>query len=348
MPSRVVVVAAGCGSEALDMGAFADALRVELAQEGIKTVDVGAPDTPVSVDPNLAAVRVQAAPCDAKARVLKLQIEDPATFKSVTATLSTTDVDTKVRPRVAALVVAERLRTAWASVSSYSTATTSEPLESTTLPPRPVVASRASAQEGQPVPKPTPTPLPPTSKPAPPPLFFSTNEVTDVTVAAAVEWRLFSGPGSAALLGPRVLIQSPVFRSVPLRLHFDLGAAFGSVRDSLGDVSLSIATGGIGLAVIGHPGPIRLELGPKLELGWTAARGIPGSTTVTGASSNAVLATASAFASVWTLFGHNWQGMCAIDVGATLAGLDARADERPVAEVRGAMIGVRIGVGRAF
>jgi hypothetical protein len=346
MPSRIIVMAGRCAPEALDIAAFADALRVELVQRGVHAVDVVESDSIIPVDPNLLTLTVDAS-CDAGPRILIFELHDAATSMSTTPILPLEDVEPKVRPRAAALFIAERLRAAWPELSALSPTTAPDPRESTESPPGPVMAARTPVQEGHEVPSP---PLfHTTAMPAwPSPPLSPMTDATGLIAAAAVEWRLFSGPGSAALLGPRLLILAPGLRSVPLRLHFDVGAAFGSVRDSLGDISLSIASTGIGLAVVGHPGPFRLELGPKLEMGWTAARGIPRSTTASGSSANTILATASVFASAWTVLARDWYGMFAIDVGATLAGLDARADERPVAEVRGAMLGARIGVGRAF
>jgi hypothetical protein len=146
------------------------------------------------------------------------------------------------------------------------------------------------------------------------------------------------------------MVLLPSFQAVPLRFHADAGVAFATVQGSLGDISLTVASGALGVAWIARAGSIRLEVGPKAELGMTAAKGVPNSDSsgVRGSNANPVFATASILASAWAVVAGDWSCMFAIDVGGTLAGLDARADGRPVAEVRGAMLGARVGLGRAF
>jgi hypothetical protein len=343
-PSHIVVIATQCTAEGLDIAAFAEALRVELIQEGVSRVDVAASDASIPFDSRLATLRVGSAPCDAGSGVLTFEIADSTLSKSTTTTLATTDVDIKVRPRVAALVVAERLRARWTQPSAVPAATTPNPPASKDLSPSHVATP---GRDWTPGPTPETRQAPRQPPPALPLPRQRSNAVRSLRLAASLEWRLFAGPVSA-LLGPRVVFVSPGWDSVPLRVHVDIGVAFGTVHDSLGDVSLTSGSTGLGIAWDGRVGTARLELGPKVELGWATAKGSPISTNVSGSNANAVLATASVFASLWASLAGDWCGMAGVDVGGVLAGLDARADGRPVAELRGSMLGVRVGVGYAF
>jgi hypothetical protein len=142
----------------------------------------------------------------------------------------------------------------------------------------------------------------------------------------------------------------PGLQSIPLRAHFDVGVAFGAVHDSLGDISLTVASAGSGIAWVARAGAVRFEVGPKLELGGIAAEGVPSGdgSSVRGSTASSFFASASMLGSAWAKTAGDWTSMFAIDVGGVLAGLEARADGRPVAEVRGAMLGARVGFGRAF
>ena len=347
MPSRMVVVADACGARAIDVGAFAEALRVELAQEGVSAVDVAEAGAPNPDDPRVATLRVHAAPCEADATALVFELDAASSPASALPTLPIKDVGSTILPRVAALAVAERLRTAWARPSGAWNPMSGQRAETTVAAGLPSDSQRP-VQQSRTAPEASHAPPSPHVSDSTPPPVAKRRAQTDLLLAAALEWRLFSGPASAALLGPRALLLSHGMESIPLRVQCDIGAAFGSVNDSLGDIELTIATGGVGLAWFGRPGPVRLEIGPRVELGWAEARGLPSRPSVSGGAAGAFLAIASMSASAWTDLAGPWRGMLELDIGATIAGLDARADGRPVGEIQGAMLGTRIGVGRAF
>jgi hypothetical protein len=165
-------------------------------------------------------------------------------------------------------------------------------------------------------------------------------------LGAAVEARSFFGPGTG-LVGPRAFAVLPGFASA-LRIHFDAGVGWGMARDALGDISVTLATGGLGFAVIAGRGPLHFELGPRAEIGWTSVLGVPKSPGARGSTASAAFGTASVLASLFAEIARHWSGLAAIDVGFAFSGIEARADTRPVADTAGLMLGARAGFAYAF
>jgi hypothetical protein len=120
-PAGIVIVAGGCESEPVDVNALAAALRVEMVQEGVLAVDVAAPGTLAVDDPSVATVRLFPTSCTAP-EVRGFEIADGATRLSTRGVLSIDDIDRAVRPRVAALVIAERLRGSWRDLALHPSA----------------------------------------------------------------------------------------------------------------------------------------------------------------------------------------------------------------------------------
>jgi hypothetical protein len=133
-----------------------------------------------------------------------------------------------------------------------------------------------------------------------------------------------------------------------VRFRADAGALFGAAHDVLGRVEITAITAAVGMALAGDAGPVRLDLGPRVEAGWIGARGSPASASVRGSNLSAAFAAASLAGAAWTHLGSAWLGLIEIEAGATLTGLDARADGRDVANASGAFASVRVGAGRAF
>jgi hypothetical protein len=328
-PARIVLIAAECESKLLDIGALAAALRVELVQEGVADVQVAAPGASVAPHLSTATIRLRSVPCDERASALGFEIEDASTGRTVGSSLPIADVEPKVRPRVAALVIAERLRASWPGL--------------VTQPPPVPTPPPSSATQGM-----VPLAEPPRWRvTAPQPPSRTNAGAFGLTLGAGFEFRIFSGL-TTSVLGPRAVLFLPARGVIPLRVHVDAGVAFGVARDVLGDISLTLASGGVGLALIGGAGAMHFELGPKAELGWLSAKGTPSGLSVRGATADAALITASVLASVWANVARGWRTAAALDVGAALTGLEARADGRPVADLGGPMLGARATVAYEF
>jgi hypothetical protein len=166
-------------------------------------------------------------------------------------------------------------------------------------------------------------------------------------LGAAVEGRSFFGPATG-LLGPRALAVLPISPSSPLRVHLDAGIGWGMERDALGDISVTLASGGLGLVVMEGRGALHFAVGPKAEIGWIWVRGVPSSPGARGATAGAPLGAASVLASLFAEIAPHWTSLATIDVGVALAGVEARADARPVADTAGLMLGARAGLVYAF
>jgi hypothetical protein len=319
------------------------ALRVELAQDGVVSVDVVGPVAPVDHDAALALVAIET-PCGWGASELGIDVHNAATSKSVQQRLTLYDVDVAARPRMIALAIAEILRDSWAGLAladaPAASAPKSEPERGVPSPPpsiRPAAATSAAARTGTAA-TPSVGEVAPSGAPVSPPRTF---------LAVALEGRVFPSY-STGLLGPRAELSLPVVRHIPVRLRADAGAAFGSAHDPLGDVDMALASGGVALTYSAEGPFLRSELGPKIEVGWATAQGVPMGATVEGSRANAAVVTASILAAISTHLRADWWSALAVEVGGTTAGLDARADMRRAAGVGGLMLGVRLGVAYAL
>ncbi len=376
-PARIVVVAGGCESEPVDASALATALHVEMVQEGVFMVDVAAPGASALEDPSVATVRLLPTSCTAP-EVPGFEIADGATGRSVRSILSIADIDRAVRPRVAALVIAERLRGSWRELASAFTARgpaaggggtsaaaggappavgetppagSGPPPGGQTLLGRPAAPTPAPAAVASSVSRPVETSPEPdlvaTQPVGPADRQMQTAAPSRLPLGAAIEGRSFFGPVTG-LLGVRALAVLPYSPTSPLQIDFDVGVDWGMARDVLGDVSMTLASGGVGFAVKGGRGALHFALGPRAEIGWTVVQGIPKTSGARGSTAAAALAGASVLASLFAEISVRWMAVTAIDIGAAFSGIEARSDSRPVADTAGLMLGARAGLLYAF
>jgi hypothetical protein len=162
-----------------------------------------------------------------------------------------------------------------------------------------------------------------------------------------VEGRSFFGPGTA-LLGPRVLAVGPGPASPVFRIHLDAGIGWGTARDTLGDVSVTLASGGLGFALVGGRGVFHFDVGPNAEFGWAWIRGVAKSSGARGATLSGAFGSASVRAGVLAALAPHWGIVAAIDLGLAFSGVEAQADGRSVARTAGPMLGARAGLVYAF
>lgn len=373
MPTLVHVVPIPCSSGLLDVPAFASALRVELMQQDVRAVDIVRPDTSPS-DVPATIVEVRALPCDSSARALTftvrgLWLAGPAH----TATIDLSDVDFANRPRVAALAVAEAFEVAQTEAAAAApgafrrpassemlvgAGTTAPSIEhnSTALSPPPLAppvhASPPGAEttvapsiesNATAVPPPRVAPAThastviPLSGSSPSPLAAASDGFVG---SAMLDLRYFTAYATG-LLGPRAALSSGA--AGPLRLQLDAGAAFGSAHDTLGAIELTLLSGAASLTLLGRAGAISIEIGPRIEVGWSAARGSPMSPGVSGAQLDRTFAAASLLGALGIQWSARWRGMLSVDVGDAFAGLVARSDGRPTAGTVGPTFATRVG-----
>jgi hypothetical protein len=322
-----------CDVAPLEVDALVWALRVELAGNGVKSVELAAPGSTFD-EGALATIAVQA-PCAANALEVTLEIDDAATAKSIKRVVSLADVPGAARSRALAIAMAELLRASWAEltlqqVPSAVNRALAERLRRVVALHAATIADGARANEAA---SPAQTAGP------------SLGAVT--TLAVVLDGRFFPDYASG-LVGPRAELSLPLASTLPLRLRVDAGAAFGSAHDPVGDIALVLVSGALGLAVSSEAGPVRAEIGPRIEAGWGNARGIAFDAGVQASSASRAIAVVSLAAQAYFRITNAWWGAAGVDAGATLAGLDARADGRRAAGLGGPMMGIRVGAGLAW
>jgi hypothetical protein len=372
-PTRVVVVPGGCGCAPVDAAAVAAALRVEMIQEGVFAVDVAPQGTLPVEDPSVATVRLLPASCQKPVGAPGFEITGGPTERSVRSTLAIADIDLGIRARVAALVIAERLRASWADLVSAPPAVEAAgagsgapaggrapspggaqdmPGGSPSAPAAPAPTAHSIPEEVAASPEPDLERAEPLrGAPVGPAREIRHGRHTTTVAAhrfvlgAALEGRSFFGPATG-LAGPRAFAVLPASFSA-LRVEVDMGVAWGAAHDALGAVSVMLASGGLGFAMVVGREALHLEIGPKAEIGWTRVQGFPRSG-ARGATGGTALSAASVLAGFYAEIARHWRGLAALDVGFAFSGVEARADRRPVADTSGLMLVARAGIAYAF
>ncbi len=320
--ARVELVLPACAPGPFDGDAFVRLLTIELRAEGVTRVDVVAAGTTGGKDPALARVTLAASPCSENATQVDVTVDDAATNKTVLRTMALGDVAAGARPRALALAVAELVRASWAELALPSAP-----------PPPPLVPARVQRiARLHAAPPPTPEP----SLVRPPPF----------ALGAALAARFFPTYATATL-GPRVALWAPLGSS-PLRVRIDANALFGTAYDPLGSLPLGLVSGG-GALLLGHrSGPLDVEIGPHLEVGYGWVTGHTSTPGVTTSSGGSAIVDLSAALDLRFELGAGFLASLDVDAGSVLESLDALADGRRAAGFGGPVAGVALGVARGF
>lgn len=322
--ASVRLVPPACPTPPVDVIAFLALLRIELATDGIASVDAAGDGAGAS----LATIALEVVPCAADAREVLVTIDDAATRKSVRRAVHLGDVVPSGRPRALALAVAELLRASWAELAMPSVPPPTAPVPAAL---REGVQQRAAAAGSRGSGSVEVRPLPPPRPAYRPGRYLS----------GALESRALLASGSG-LVGGRLGSSFPLGARV--RLSLDAGALYGTATDPLGDVEITLVSGRAGVALASETESLSAALGPRLELGWGHAEGRPFEVGTRGDSGGAFVATTSLAASLRVRLVDRWWALIEPEVGGVLRGFRARADERAPAGVTGALAGVGVGI----
>lgn len=342
-PSHVLVVTPECPLETIDVVESLRLLRIELVGDAVAQVDLVTAAAPPADEPGrIAIVHLRVAPCAPDATAIEVIIDDAVTRKRVRRSLDAGGVPRDVRPRALALGIAELLRASWAELARVDPLEPAVPLSEETrawLIAQARVLFPAAATE-QPVALALASPEPPAQAPPPAtPVPPAPRVYTDL----AATLRTFPADGSA-LLGARLGVSFPLF-PVPLRVGIDAAYARGRVRVELGDIAIGLASGALTLDLSSDPdGPFVIELGPRVEVGYGWASGTPVDPGDVGTDGGGVVAILSGHARFTGRVTGAWHALADLELGHTLAGLDATVDGRSTTGIAGPALAAHVGV----
>lgn len=326
LPTRVSVALPGCKSLPFERTVVLELLSVELRSDGIERVAEGSTDA-------VAVLHIAQPDCD-KAQVL-LVVEDRATGKTVGRGVDLSAVDASSRARFLALSAVELLRASWLELLTLRPAAEDPLLKAVRgrvrafLPPSEPPVPPASAA-------PLVSALPPAAPdpPAPPARRSSLR-------AEALGRGYLSSQGG--LLGGLVGGQIPWEERLLLRL--DARASRGEAFDPLGRVTLLQVSGAASLLAESRSGALRFALGPQIELGAGQVQGEPSSGQVRSSSGARAVGGIAAVGALSGAVSDHIELLGSIEAGTTFLGLTAQADGRHVAGMRGAFLGITLGLG---
>ena len=282
---------------------FLDQLAIELSEEGIKIESDG-------TDAELA-LRLDATDCGTGGAPATLRASAPGHGER-SRRVELAGIAPETRSRVLAMAAAELLR----GILHEPAAAAPAPAARAT-PPSPVVLTLHF----------DPPPPPPSASRSP------------LALGLAFEVRSFPTT-STTFGGARLAFDLPITRSFVLTV--DGGVAAAQQADALGSVSFVTAGGGVGLALRADVGPLRVQLGPDVELDALFVRGTP-APGVSAIARTVPIVLLGARADLFARVAEGFQLVVGLDAGGPLLGYRAEADTRAVGGIVGPMLGVRLG-----
>lgn len=317
MPARVILRRSGCESPAFDEADFVRLLRIELAADGVTEVDTAGPGEALPSGPALAVLSLEGA-CAGDA-VVTFEIDDAATDKKVRRVVDLRDLPGAARARALSLAAAELMRASWAELA----------LPGVPRPRAPVPPEVREAAGARLAASPLVAAAPPAARAMP------------LLIFAGLDARYFFGSRSA-VLGARLAASSPLVG--PLRLRADAGAAYGRTSDPLGGIDLWMVTAAVGPSLGRAWEHGSAELGPRVELGWGSARGLPAHAGIEGQRASTLLVITTLAATSRLRLGTRFWATLDGEVGPVVHALTALVNTRASSGFGGAMVGARLGL----
>ncbi|MFO0628599.1 MAG: hypothetical protein U0325_23700 [Polyangiales bacterium] len=322
-PRRVQVAPLACATPGFEPGPWRDLLRTELESDGVEEVRFEGDATGA-----MALIRLEFPQCATDASAVVLEVDDALTNKSVRREVDLGDVPSSGRPRALALAAAELLRASWAELAL-------PPPRATPAPVRLAVSQRLrdALRAAEP-----PPPAPP-SPPRPPVRRWDLN--------ASFVLQTFPA-ANVALLGGRVALGYLPSDRWPLRLRLDLGAQRGTAFDPLGEIDLGMVTGALGATLTAGGERVALELGPRVEAGWSWVTGRPTVAGVRGGQGDAAVFFLSVIATLRVRVSPRWWTTLDATAGTPLRAVVIESGAARAAGFTGPMLTLGLGVAVAL
>ncbi|MDH5673592.1 MAG: hypothetical protein OEZ06_15665 [Myxococcales bacterium] len=332
---RVALHDASCARVPYDRVRLRSLLRVELTVLGaeLEPAAPAAATVTAGAEPPLATVVVELPDCEDGGDRIALQVLDTLTHKRALRELDLTDVAVDSRERALAIAVVELLRASWAELLLERDRPADYEL-SEALRQRLVERLRPKTDAVEP---------PPTRDRA---VAFEAaaqarrQHARSHQLAAVLNTRVFPSRGGA-LLGPALSLSRWLFEGARLDLGAELGV--GSADDPLGEVSMGLLAGRVGMsAAVGSS--LQLRLGPQLIAGLGWGSGTPRDPTVAGQSQKALVAALCLRSELTVRLSPSLWLLTSLELGHTLLGLELQADGRRAAGLDAVMLGLQAGM----
>lgn len=324
-PRRVQVAPLPCATPGFDPAPWRDLLRTELESDGVEEVRFEG-DTAGA----MALIRLDFPRCEAEPSAVVLEVDDALTNKSVRREVDLGDVPASGRPRALALAAAELLRASWAELALPPPRAT--PAPAAPAPVRLAVTQRL--REALRASEPPPAPLPPPN-------------VRRWDLNASFVLQTFPA-ANVALLGGRVAVSYLPSPRWPLRLRMDLGAQSGTAFDPLGEIDLGMVTGAVGATLTAGGERVALELGPRVEAGWSWVTGRPTVAGARGGQGDAAVFFLSVLATLRVRVSPRWWTTLDATAGTPLRPVVIESGAARAAGFSGPMLTLGLGVAVAL
>lgn len=321
-PRRVQVAPLACATPGFDPAPWRDLLRTELESDGVEEVRFEG-----ASEGAMALIQLDFPRCATDASAVVLEIDDALTNKSVRREVDLGDVPASGRPRALALAAAELLRASWAELAL-------PPPRATPAPAAPAPVRLAVTQR-----------LRDALRASEPPAPRVTLRRWDVNASFVLQ--TFPA-ANVALLGGRVALSYLPSPQWPLRVRLDLAAQSGTAFDPLGEIDLGMVTAALGATLTAGGERVALELGPRVEAGWSWVTGRPTVAGVRGGQGDAAVFFLSVLATLRVRVSPRWWTTLDATAGTPLRPVVIESGAARAAGFTGPMLTLGLGVAVAL
>jgi hypothetical protein len=321
-PRRVQVAPLACATPGFDPAPWRDLLRTELESDGVEEVRFEG-----ASEGAMALIQLDFPRCATDASAVVLEIDDALTNKSVRREVDLGDVPASGRPRALALAAAELLRASWAELAL-------PPPRATPAPAAPAPVRLAVTQR-----------LRDALRASEPPAPRMTLRRWDVNASFVLQ--TFPA-ANVALLGGRVALSYLPSPQWPLRVRLDLAAQSGTAFDPLGEIDLGMVTAALGATLTAGGERVALELGPRVEAGWSWVTGRPTVAGVRGGQGDAAVFFLSVLATLRVRVSPRWWTTLDATAGTPLRPVVIESGAARAAGFTGPMLTLGLGVAVAL
>jgi signal transduction histidine kinase len=152
----------------------------------------------------------------------------------------------------------------------------------------------------------------------------------------------------AQVHGGRVAVSYLPSPTWPLRIRLDVGAQRGTAFDPLGEIDLGMVTGALGATLTAGGERVALELGPRVEAGWSWVSGRPTVAGVRGGQGDAAVFFLSVLATLRVRVSPRWWTTLDAAAGTPLRPVVIESGAARAAGFSGPMLTLGLGVAVAL
>lgn len=326
---NIEIIVPNCSNGPLDIEEFLAIFRVELASQRMhsRVCRINSDDPCFHDDESLTSLELSFFACDSSENRVVLALEGPG-FDRIIRELTLDDAVPLARARTVALAASELIR-------APRTQPTQENPE---VHAEPEGAETTEEISDAPPDEPDPLPAPEISS-----AFHQENR--DILAGRTDLATWIFATGGTSLFGFQGGLAFDFARfGVPLLVSVEISALAGYQVDPLGEVTMVLVGGGVMVAWFQRWRRISIALGPRLDFGWVFGFAQPTRDDVGSRNDSDFTLLCGPELNLSVPMSSKVSAAMSLGVGYTIMNVEFLAEERPVMDIEGAYVMIRIGL----